>query len=102
MNMGGPETTDGVERFLTNLFSDGDLIPIPFQSKLAPWMAKRRTPQIQEQYQQIGGGSPITMWTRKQGELLAERMDKESPETGTFSAPLLVRCQVDLQRHSKL
>ncbi|KAJ3057436.1 ferrochelatase hem15 [Rhizophlyctis rosea] len=104
--MGGPETTDGVERFLTNLFSDGDLIPIPFQSKLAPWMAKRRTPQIQEQYSQIGGGSPITMWTRKQGELLAERLDKESPETAPhkpyiafrYTPPLTATTIADMQR----
>ena len=38
-----------VEPFLTRLFSDGDLIPLPFQSQLAPWIAKRRTPKIVDQ-----------------------------------------------------
>jgi hypothetical protein len=33
--------------FLRNLFSDGDIIPLPFQSILAPWIAKRRTPRIE-------------------------------------------------------
>jgi protoporphyrin/coproporphyrin ferrochelatase len=59
MNMGGPSTVSEVNSFLTNLFSDGDLIPLPFQSALAPWIAKRRTPQIEKQYSDIGGGSPI-------------------------------------------
>ncbi len=35
-------------------------------SVLGPYIAKRRTPDIQEKYGQIGGGSPILKWTRKQ------------------------------------
>ena len=73
---------DEVNPFLQRLFSDPDLIPIPFQSRLAPWIAKRRTPKIQEQYAEIGGGSPIKMWTEQQGELLCEALDKHSPQTG--------------------
>jgi hypothetical protein len=34
--------------FLRNLFSDGDIIPLPTQSILAPWIAKRRTPRIKD------------------------------------------------------
>ena len=37
-----------------------------FCSVLGPYIAKRRTPDIQEKYGQIGGGSPILKWTRKQ------------------------------------
>ena len=37
-----------------------------FCSVLGPYIAKRRTPDIQEKYGQIGGGSPILNWTRKQ------------------------------------
>ncbi|KAJ3275920.1 hypothetical protein HDV01_006787 [Terramyces sp. JEL0728] len=81
MNMGGPHDLDHVEPFLTNLFSDKDLIPIPFQDQIAPWISKRRVPQIKEQYAKIGGGSPIRMWTEKQGELLAKKMDIISPAT---------------------
>ncbi|CAF5054827.1 unnamed protein product, partial [Rotaria sp. Silwood1] len=65
LNMGGPETTNDVYDFLNRLFSDKDLIPLPVQKKLAPWIARRRTPSIQEQYAKIGGGSPIKMWTEK-------------------------------------
>ncbi|CAG8619010.1 13573_t:CDS:2, partial [Racocetra fulgida] len=76
MNLGGPSTLDGVEDFLTRLFSDPDLIPIPFQKSVAPIIAKRRTPKIQEQYAKIGGGSPILFWTQKQGSALEKLLDE--------------------------
>ncbi|KAJ3312531.1 hypothetical protein HDU76_002857 [Blyttiomyces sp. JEL0837] len=81
MNMGGPATLKDVQSFLFNLFSDKDLIPIPFQKYLAPWISKRRTPKIQDQYAKIGGGSPIHHWTRRQGVLLEQLMDKLRPES---------------------
>ncbi|KAI8811200.1 hypothetical protein BJ742DRAFT_798568 [Cladochytrium replicatum] len=81
MNLGGPHDLDAVEQFLTNLFLDKDLIPLPFQAQLAPWIAKRRTKKIQDQYAQIGGGSPIKFWTEQQGNLLAKALDKLSPQT---------------------
>ncbi|XP_050397088.1 ferrochelatase, mitochondrial [Patella vulgata] len=81
LNMGGPETTDDVHDFLLRLFLDKDLIPLPAQSRLAPWIAKRRTPSIQDQYRKIGGGSPIKKWTEKQGQGMVELLDKISPET---------------------
>jgi protoheme ferro-lyase len=49
---------------------------------LAPWIAKRRTPKIQDQYSQIGGGSPIKMWTEKQGTAMIKLLDQISPNTG--------------------
>ena len=49
MNMGGPHTLQEVEPFLFRLFSDKDLIPLPFQSQLAPFISKRRTPKIKDQ-----------------------------------------------------
>jgi ferrochelatase len=84
LNMGGPQTTDDVHDFLLRLFSDPDLIPLPFQSILAPWIAKRRTPRIQEQYAKIGGGSPIRKWTERQADLMVSQLDAISPSTGTF------------------
>jgi hypothetical protein len=52
--VGGPRNGDEVEPFLRRLFSDPDLIPIPFQQYTAPWIAKRRTPRIRQQYAAIG------------------------------------------------
>lgn len=51
---------------------------------MAAWIARRRTPKIQEQYQKIGGGSPIKMWTEKQGEGMVRLLDDMSPDTGTL------------------
>eukprot|EP00057_Strongylocentrotus_purpuratus_P027232 XP_011681706.1 PREDICTED: ferrochelatase, mitochondrial [Strongylocentrotus purpuratus] len=81
LNMGGPENTDEVHDFLLRLFMDKDIIPLPAQSKLAPIIARRRTPKIQAQYKKIGGGSPIKKWTKLQGEGLVKLLDKLSPET---------------------
>ena len=55
---------------------------ILFESRLAPWIAKRRTPKIKEQYNKIGGGSPIRKWTQKQGDGMVELLDEISPDTG--------------------
>ncbi|KAI8874574.1 ferrochelatase [Backusella circina FSU 941] len=79
--MGGPEKLEHVYDFLHNLFSDRDLMQLPFQNWAAKFIAKRRTPQIVEQYAAIGGGSPILSWTRKQGEAMEKLLDEISPET---------------------
>ena len=77
--------------FLRNLFSDGDLIPLPFQSILAPWIARRRTPQIEKQYIDIGGGSPILRWTEFQGEGLAALLDELHPTTAPHKSYVAFR-----------
>jgi ferrochelatase len=82
--MGGPATLDNVQSFLHNLFSDSDLMRLPVQSIAAKVIARRRTPQIQDQYSQIGGGSPILHWTKKQGEMMETILDRISPETGMY------------------
>jgi len=81
LNMGGPETLNDVNGFLTRLFLDRDLMVLPLQKRLGPLIAKRRTPKIQEQYDKIGGGSPIYYWTNLQGQKMVEILDRLSPET---------------------
>ena len=46
LNMGGPKNSDEVKPFLTNLFLDRDIIKLPFQSRLGPFIAERRTPSM--------------------------------------------------------
>lgn len=81
MNMGGPQHIDQVHDYLLNIMTDRDMIQLPFQSKLGPWIAKRRTADVQKKYTEIGGGSPILKWTKLQGELMCKQLDKVSPET---------------------
>ncbi|XP_061211600.1 ferrochelatase, mitochondrial [Neopsephotus bourkii] len=81
LNMGGPERLEDVHDFLLRLFLDTDLMKLPAQSRLAPIIARRRAPRIQEQYSRIGGGSPIRKWTALQGEAMVQLLDSMSPHT---------------------
>ncbi|KDQ53496.1 hypothetical protein JAAARDRAFT_136892 [Jaapia argillacea MUCL 33604] len=91
LNMGGPSTVPETHSFLKNLFLDSDLIPLPFQRQLAPWIAKRRTPKIEAQYTAIGGGSPILRYTRSQGAAMASLLDELHPETAPHKAYVAFR-----------
>ncbi|XP_076260886.1 ferrochelatase, mitochondrial isoform X1 [Rhynchophorus ferrugineus] len=82
LNMGGPQCVDQVYDYLHRIMTDRDVIQFPFaQDMLGEWIAKRRTPEVQKKYSEIGGGSPILKWTKLQGDLLCKRLDKEHPET---------------------
>ncbi|OON22435.1 ferrochelatase, partial [Opisthorchis viverrini] len=76
LNMGGPKTTEHVHDFLLRLFSDREIMQLPAQSILSRLIAKRRSPKIVKQYEQIGGGSPITHWTQTQGDFVVRYLDK--------------------------
>lgn len=81
LNMGGPQNKDQVGDYLLRIMTDRDMIQLPVQSKLGPWIAQRRTPEVQKKYEEIGGGSPILKWTNIQGELMCKELDKISPDT---------------------
>lgn len=81
LNMGGPQTVDQVENYLVRIMTDTDMIQLPVQSRLGPYIAKRRTPEVKQKYQEIGGGSPILKWTMLQGELMCQKLDSVSPST---------------------
>jgi ferrochelatase len=67
-NLGGPDSLDSIEPFLTNLFSDPALLPLPglFRRPLARLIAKARAPVASEIYKKIGGRSPILEETERQ------------------------------------
>jgi len=81
LNMGGPRTLEDVGPFLLELFEDREIIQLPAQRWLGPFIAKRRTPSVTKLYEEIGGGSPILHWTEEQGRGMVERLDRLSPET---------------------
>lgn len=79
LNMGGPDSPEAVEPFLVNLFSDPDIIQLPFgvhyfQKNLAQLIAKRRAEKVQSYYRKIGGKSPLTEITQKQAKALEEAL----------------------------
>ncbi|XBW34850.1 hypothetical protein QEN19_000417 [Hanseniaspora menglaensis] len=83
MNMGGPSSVPEVKDFLYQLFSDYDLIPISknYQKTVAKFISGYRTPKIEKQYAEIGGGSPIKYWSQYQAGKVCEKLDKLNPET---------------------
>lgn len=85
LNMGGPERVDQVHDYLKGIMTDTDMIQLPFR-KMGEWIAKRRTPEVQKKYQEIGGGSPILKWTKKQGELMCEKLNKVCESEGPFKS----------------
>lgn len=81
MNLGGPADLDAVQPFLLELFSDREIIQLPAQRFLGPFIAKRRTPKVRRLYAGIGGGSPILRYTELQGRGMVARLDRLSPST---------------------
>jgi ferrochelatase len=81
LNLGGPATLDDVQPFLLELFADREIIQLPFQRWLGPFIARRRTPKVRGLYASIGGGSPILRYTEAQGRGMVARLDRLSPRT---------------------
>ena len=52
------------------------------KNTLGPFIAKRRTPKVSKQYEEIGG-SPIRKWTDHQGEAMCKLLDKMRPGTSS-------------------
>lgn len=82
LNMGGPTHTDQVSEYLHRIMTDRDMIQLPVQGKLGPYIARRRTPEVQKKYNEIGGGSPILKWTQLQGEKMVAKLNTVCPEFG--------------------
>jgi protoporphyrin/coproporphyrin ferrochelatase len=83
LQFGGPDSLDAVEPFLFNLFSDPDIIKLPFgqrfQKFLAKIISKRRAPSVQTKYADIGGKSPIVVKTLEQQKALENELRRRLP-----------------------
>jgi ferrochelatase len=76
-NLGGPETLDEVRPFLFNLFSDPDIIRLPWralQKPLAWLISTQRYKLSRGYYEQIGGGSPLRRITDEQARSLEQAL----------------------------
>lgn len=77
LNLGGPDQPDDVRPFLYNLFSDPEIIRLPFrwlQKPLAWLISTSRAKRSQENYGQIGGGSPLRRITEQQAQALQQSL----------------------------
>jgi protoporphyrin/coproporphyrin ferrochelatase len=80
LNLGGPDQLEDVRPFLYNLFSDPEIIRIPFpwlQKPLAWLIATSRARKSQENYKQIGGGSPLRRITEEQAQALRNALEQK-------------------------
>ncbi|MDJ0688377.1 MAG: ferrochelatase [Xenococcaceae cyanobacterium MO_188.B32] len=77
LNLGGPDQIEDVRPFLYNLFSDPEIIRLPIkalQKPLAWFISTARAKKSQQNYLQIGGGSPLRKITEAQGEALEKKL----------------------------
>lgn len=87
-NLGGPDSLDAVEPFLTNLFSDPAIIGLPklLRLPLARWIARRRAPFTREIYKKLGGRSPIVPQTEAQARALEAALAARGHDARAFVA----------------
>lgn len=77
LQFGGPDSPEAIRPFLRDLFDDREILPMPalVRKPLAWTIAKFRAPQVAEHYAHMeGGASPLVRWTRRQAELLGQRL----------------------------
>jgi protoporphyrin/coproporphyrin ferrochelatase len=82
INLGGPDSIEAVEPFLFNLFSDPDIITLPFGLQwmlpiLASYISRRRSTVAKGYYRAMGGKSPIADLTEDQRAALEDMLRKE-------------------------
>ena len=87
LNLGGPDELEDVRPFLYNLFSDPEIIRLPFswlQSPLAWLISTMRAKKSQENYRQIGGGSPLRHITEAQAQALQEQLQQQGQDAKVY------------------
>lgn len=81
LQLGGPESLDGIQQFLERMFRDPELFRLPFPDRLQGWLASRvsrwRAKTVRPLYAAIGGKSPIGDITRRQADLVERELQRE-------------------------
>ncbi|MGC8711907.1 MAG: ferrochelatase [Leptodesmis sp.] len=87
LNLGGPDRLEDVRPFLFNLFSDPEIIRLPFpwlQRPLAWLISTSRAKRSQENYRQIGGGSPLRRITEEQAQALQDQLQQQGQDATVY------------------
>ena len=87
LNLGGPDQLEDVRPFLFNLFSDPEIIRLPFtwlQKPLAWLISTNRARKSQENYKLIGGGSPLRRITEEQAQALQDLLKHKGQEVQVY------------------
>ena len=81
LNMGGPQNKDEIHPYLKELFQDRELLKLPMQKILGRFIAWRRTPKIQERYEEIGQYSPTKRIMDEQCAEISKKLDESRPQS---------------------
>jgi len=87
LNLGGPEQLQDVRPFLYNLFSDPEIIRLPFawmQKPLAWMISTLRYQKSQNNYKAIGGGSPLRRITEEQAIALQVSLQEKGQDIRVY------------------
>ena len=87
LNLGGPEQIEDVRPFLYNLFSDPEIIRLPFpwmQKPLAWLISSLRHKKSQANYMEIGGGSPLRGITEEQAIALQKSLQDKGQDVQVY------------------
>jgi protoporphyrin/coproporphyrin ferrochelatase len=87
LNLGGPDQLEDVRPFLFNLFSDPEIIRLPFtwlQKPLAWLISTTRASKSQENYKLIGGGSPLRRITEEQAQALQASLQHRGQDAQVY------------------
>lgn len=87
LNLGGPERPEDVRPFLFNLFSDPEIIrlPVPWLQRPLAWLiSSSRAKKSQENYKQIGGGSPLRRITEEQAQALQTQLQQQGYDATVY------------------
>lgn len=87
LNLGGPEQLSDVRPFLFNLFSDPEIIRIPFkalQKPLAWFISSTRAIKSQANYEKIGGGSPLRRITEAQAQEIESQLNERGEDAKVY------------------
>jgi ferrochelatase len=92
-NLGAPDGPKAVRPFLFNLFKDPAIIEAPgfVRLPLAWFISRKRAPIAAENYDLLGGASPLLPNTQKQATALEEALQKQAPEFGEVQVFICMR-----------
>ncbi len=87
LNLGGPDKIEDVRPFLYNLFSDPEIIRLPvkaLQKPLAWLISTLRAKKSQDNYLEIGGGSPLREITEAQASALEAKLKEMGQDVKVY------------------
>ena len=94
-NLGGPGSLADIQPFLVELFSDREIIQLPFGAVLQPLfarlIARARGPAVRRNYEAIGGGSPQLRITGAQASALEARLNQMPLSAGRVRVYVAMR-----------